>query len=99
MSKKVLFQTILFSIDIQFSSIWPIDRTLSRYTIPGQCGPGGDGNEGVLCIPQSYSITEALPSYCLVSYHGHSLEESCTFAEMQLVRFTAPADWAIYDWQ
>ena len=27
--KKVLFQTILFSISIQFSSIWPIDRTLS----------------------------------------------------------------------
>ena len=52
MSKIVLFQTILFSISTQFSSIWPIDRTLSGATTPGQSGPGSDGNEGVLCIPQ-----------------------------------------------
>ena len=30
MSKTVLFQTIQFSISTQFSSIWPIDRTLIR---------------------------------------------------------------------
>ena len=32
-----------------------------------------DGNEGVLCIPQSSSITGTSPSDCLVSYAGHSL--------------------------
>ena len=30
---------------------------LSGATMPGQSGPGIDGNEGVLCIPQSSSIT------------------------------------------
>ena len=40
-----------FSISTQFSSIWPIDRTLSGATTPGQSGPGSDGNEGVLHIP------------------------------------------------
>ena len=33
--KTVLFQMIKFSISTQFSSIWPIDRTLSGTTIPG----------------------------------------------------------------
>ena len=41
----------------QFSSIWPIDRTLSGATTPGQSGHGSDGNEGVLRIPQSSCIT------------------------------------------
>ena len=36
-------------------------------------GPKSNGNEGVLCIPQSSSITETSPSDCLVSYTGHSL--------------------------
>ena len=46
----------------------PIDRTLSGATTPGQSGPGSDGNEGVLCIPKSFSITGALSSgfYCHV---------------------------------
>ena len=57
MSKAVLFQTIQFSISTQFSSIWPIDRTLSGVTTPSQSGPGSDGNEGILCIPQSSNIT------------------------------------------
>ena len=60
-------------ISIQFNSIWPIDRTLSGATTPGHSGPGSDGNEGVLCIPQSSSITETSLSDCLVSYPGHSL--------------------------
>ena len=50
------------------SSIWPIDRSLSDANTPGQSGPGSDGNEGVLHILQSSSITEASPSDCLVSY-------------------------------
>ena len=43
--KTVLFQRILFSISILFSSIQLIDRTLSGATTPGQSGPGSDGNE------------------------------------------------------
>ena len=40
--------------------------------MPGQSGPGSDGNEGVLQIPQSFSVTGTSPSDCLVSYLGHS---------------------------
>ena len=51
----------------------PIYRTLSGATTPGQSGPGSNGNEGVLRIPQSSSIAGTSPSDCLVSYPGHSL--------------------------
>ena len=51
--------------------------------------------ERVLCIPQSSSITEALPSDSFVSYPGHPLGESYLSAEMQLVYSAAPADWAM----
>ena len=50
----------------------PIDRALSGATTPGQSGPGSDGNEGVLRIPQSSSTAGTSPSDCLVSYPGHS---------------------------
>ena len=43
----------------------PIDRTLSGATTPGQGGPGSNGNEGVLHIPQSSDITGTSPSACL----------------------------------
>ena len=56
---------------MQFSSIWPENRTLSGTTTPGQSGPGSDGNEKVLHILQSTSITETSPSDCLVSYPEH----------------------------
>ena len=52
------------------SFIWPI----SGAATPGQCKPGSDGNEEVLNIPQSSSITGSSPSDCLVSYPGHSLQ-------------------------
>ena len=65
-------------------SIWSIDRILS--------GPGRDGNEGVLCIPQNTNITGASASDCLVSYPGHSLEESYPSAEIQSVYSAAPSD-------
>ena len=42
-------------------------------TTPGQSGPGSDGNEGVLRIPQISSIAGTSTSDCLVSYPGHSL--------------------------
>ena len=57
MSKTVLIQTIQFNISMQFSSIEPIDRALSAVTTPDQSGPGSNGNEGVLQIPQISSIT------------------------------------------
>ena len=49
--------------------------TLSGATTSEQCGPWSDGNEEVLRIPQSSSITGTSPSDCLVSYPGHSLGE------------------------
>ena len=71
--KTVLFQVIQFSISMHFSSILPIDRALSGATTLSQSGTGSDGNEGVLCIPQSSSIIGTSPSDCLVSYPGHLL--------------------------
>ena len=73
--QTALFQAIQFSISTHFSSIWPIDRTLSTATTRSQSGPGSDGNEGALHIPQSSSIAGISPSNCLVSYPGHSLGE------------------------
>ena len=92
MSKTVLFQAIQFIISAQFCSIWHIDRTLSDATTPGQNQPGSDGNERVLRIPQSSSITVSSPLDCLVSYLGHSLGESYSSAEKQSVYSTTPAD-------
>ena len=66
------------------SSIWLIDRTLSGTITPDQSGSGSNGNEGVLHIPQSSSITGAKPSDYFVSYPGYSLErESYISTEMQ----------------
>ena len=56
------------------SSIGPIDKTLSDANTPCQSGPGSDGYEGVPSISKSSKITGALPSDCLVSNPGHSLE-------------------------
>ena len=35
------------------SSFWPTDGTLSGTSTPDESGPGGNGNEQVLHIPQS----------------------------------------------
>ena len=48
-------------MNTRFSCISPIDRALSSATIPGQSGRKSDGNEGVLCISQSSSITGTSP--------------------------------------
>ena len=72
--KTVLFQIIqfcirdLFVLILNVTSIEPIDRTLSGVTALVQSGSGSDGNEGLLHIPQSSSITEASPSDSLMSY-------------------------------
>ena len=94
MSKPVLFQTIHFCISTKFSFIWPIDRSLSGATTPGQSGPGNSGNEGVLPISQTSSITRTSPSDCLVAYEGHSYEGSYLSAEKPSVYSTAPTNWA-----
>ena len=75
-------------------SFLPIDRTLLGVTTPSQNGPGNDGNEGILRIPQS-SMTRASQPDCLVSYTGHSLQGFYPSAEMQSVYSTTPADWAM----
>ena len=41
--------------------------TLSGATTPSHSELGGDGSEGVLCVPQSSSIAGTSPSDCLVS--------------------------------
>ena len=78
MSKIVLFQAFPSSISTQFCSIRSIDRALSGVTTRVQSGSRSYGNEGVLRIPQSSSITGTSPSDCLVSYLGHSLERGLT---------------------
>ena len=68
---------------------------LSGATTPGQSVPGSSGNEGVLCIPQSSSISGTSPSDCLESYPGHLLQwESYPSAVKQSVYSMAPVDWA-----
>ena len=62
MSKAALFQTIQLSISTQFSSSWPIDRTvswpidrtLSGATPPGRSRLGSDGSKGVFRIAQKF---------------------------------------------
>ena len=79
--------------------IWPIDKTLSGATTLGQCGPGSDGNEGILRIPQSSSITGASPVDGLVLYPVYSLRESYVSAEMQSVYSVASANWVSMLWE
>ena len=79
---------------MQFSSIKAIDWTLSGATILGQSVPGSNGNEGVLHIPQSSSITGSSSSDCLVSYQDTRCGGAYPSAEKHSVYSTAPADWA-----
>ena len=67
---------------------------LSGATTPGQSLLGSNGNEGVLCIPQSSNIIGTSLSDCLVSYPGQLLAEFYSSAEMQLVYSAAIANWA-----
>ena len=75
------------------SFIWSIDRTLSGATTPGQSGPGSEGDEGVLSITQSSSITGASPSNGLSHKQDtRKGDGSYLSAEMRSVYSTAPAD-------
>ena len=63
---------------MQFILFNPYIGPLSSASTSGQSGPGSNGNEEVLRIPQSSSITGTSPSDCLVSYPRHSLGEGLT---------------------
>ena len=68
--KTVLFFKIQFSINTQFkcknskhskprfTSIWPIDRTLSSASTPSQSGPGSDDNEEYSAFPKAPVLLE-----------------------------------------
>ena len=58
---------------MHLSFILTIDKNLSDATTLGQRKHGSKDNEGLLRIPQSYSITGTSLLDCLVSYLGHSL--------------------------
>ena len=49
-----------------------IDRTLTGTITPGQSGPGSNGNEGILYIPQNLK-TGISSSDGLISYPEHLL--------------------------
>ena len=89
MTKTVLFQTIQFSISTQFSSVWAIIGPYQLLPHWAKVDLGG-------MAMKSYSAffkAPALPSDCLVSYPGHSLEWGLySTAEKQSVSSTAPAN-------
>ncbi len=63
----------------------------------GQSGPGSDGDEGLLRILQSFSISGTSQSDWIVPYLGHTLSGgSYPFVGVQSVYSTAPTDWAIH---
>ena len=49
---NTIFLQTQFFYELMFWSIYPIDGTLTGATTPGQSGPGINGNERVLHIPQ-----------------------------------------------
>ena len=67
----------------------------SGATTLGQSGPVSNGNEGLLCFPQSFCITGTSLSDCLVSYPGHLLWGSYLPAEKQSMYSTTPVNWAM----
>ena len=73
--KRVPFQTIHFIINIQFYFQTVLlgikDRTVSDATTPGHSAPVSNHSDGVLRIPQSSSINQASPSYCLGLYQDN----------------------------
>ena len=62
-----------------------MDRILSGARTPGQSGSESNVNKGILHIPQSSSMTGALPSDCLVSNPEQSVYSK------------DPADWEIFE--
>ena len=65
--------------------------TLPSATTPGQSEPGSDGNEGVIHIPQSSSITGASPLLFLVSYQDIRWEGILTLCREEVGVFYSPS--------
>ena len=89
--KIVPFQTIQLNTSTQFSSIWPLNRTLSGVTTPSQIKPESDSNKDLLGIFQNSSIIEASWSDCLVSYPEHSWVAGKSYSSAEM-HSTASAD-------
>ena len=82
----------LFSISILFSSIWPIDRTLSVATTPGQREPESDSKKkGILHSPKlKHSWSLIIRLFSVLSWDT-CWGETYLSAEMQSVYSTAPS--------
>ena len=91
MQFKCKYGLIVKNISISSYSVYSIHFSISMLLVlfnpwigpyqvlplRGQSGPGSNGNEGVLRIPQSSSTAGISPSDCSVSYPGHSLGGGC----------------------
>ena len=85
----VLFQAIQFNISTQFSSIWPINRSLSGATTPGQSGSRSDSDDGIHFpkIQHYWNLTIRLFSVIsrtLVEGWGLTLLQRCSWCILQL---------------
>ena len=98
MSKQFYFKQFSLAKACSLILFDSLDRTQSGSITLGQNRPSSDGDEEVLRIPQSDSITKALPSDSLVSYPGHFFlgggEIPPPSAEKQLMYSIATTDWA-----
>ena len=47
-----------FSISTHFSSIWPINKTLSGASTPGHSGSGSEGKKEYFAFPQTPVLLE-----------------------------------------
>ena len=56
--KTVLFKEIQFILSAQFSSTWPVDRTLSGTTTSGQSVPVRDGKKRYYAFPRGLALLE-----------------------------------------
>ena len=68
---------------------------LTGTTTPNHSGTEGNGNEEVLCIPESSRVGASL-SYGLLLYPGNSMGQRGSYpaVEMLSVYCTAPASWS-----
>ena len=62
--KTVLFRTIQFSLSTEFSSIWPIDRTLSDLPLQARVNLEAMAMNGYSKFPQAPALLE--PHYQVV---------------------------------
>ena len=76
-------------------SIWFINMILSDATTPGKSGPGSNGNEGVLQIPQISRFPKSRNQMVQCHIQGHSLEGLTTLQRCSRCILQCPlTDWA-----